>query len=213
MTKAMKGSSGSPSLSSVISAVEGRPIAVRGDNIDTDRIIPARYLRCVTFEGLGEHAFEDDRRGMKEKGQVHTFDDPRHRGATILVVNKNFGCGSSREHAPQSLAKWGIRAIVGESFAEIFFGNCVSIGIPCLTADHDVVEALAGFSEGHPTEKATVDLKTGEAVFGGRRVKLSMPPGPREAFLKGIWDVQEMLVQSYAEVEAVANRLPYVKGY
>jgi 3-isopropylmalate/(R)-2-methylmalate dehydratase small subunit len=209
----MTGSSGSPSGASKISKVEGRPIAVRGDNIDTDRIIPARYLRCVTFEGLGEHAFEDDRRGLKDKGQVHPFDDPRHHGATILVVNKNFGCGSSREHAPQSLAKWGIRAIVGESFAEIFFGNCVSIGIPCLTADHEVVEALMRFAESRPEQKATVDLDHDAVRYGADQKKAHMPPGPREAFLKGIWDVQEMLVQSYAEVEAVANRLPYVKGY
>jgi 3-isopropylmalate/(R)-2-methylmalate dehydratase small subunit len=199
--------------SSVVASIEGRTIAVRGDNIDTDRIIPARYLRCVTFEGLGAHAFEDDRRGLKDKGQVHPFDDPRHRGAEVLVVNKNFGCGSSREHAPQALQKGGIRAVVGESFAEIFFGNCVALGIPCLTAAHADVEALIGFSEAHPGEKVVVDLKAGQAVFGGRRIEVHMPPGPREAFLKGTWDVQEMLVQDYAEVEAVANRLPYVKGY
>ena len=204
---------GSRQLASVISAVEGRPVAVRGDNIDTDRIIPARYLRCVTFEGLGEHAFEDDRRGLKDRGEVHPFDDPRFSGAEVLVVNKNFGCGSSREHAPQSLAKWGVRAIVGESFAEIFFGNCVSLGIPCLTADHADVETLIGFCEARPAEKVVVDLKAGEAAFGDRRIRVRMPPGPLEAFLKGIWDVQEMLVQGYADVEAVANRLPYVKGF
>ncbi len=201
-----------PSASGRMERIEGRTVAVRGDNIDTDRIIPARYLRCVTFEGLGEHAFEDDRRALAARGggAVHPFDDPRHGGAEVLVVNRNFGSGSSREHAPQSLARRGIRALVGESFAEIFFANCTSLGIPCLTADRGDVEALMRFAETRPAEKAVVDLMAGEVSFGGRTIKARMPPGPRQAFLRGTWDVQDLLLQDYGEVEAVARRLPYI---
>ncbi len=117
----------------------GRGVAVIGDDIDTDRVIPARFLKCVSFEGLGAGAFADDR---SERSGDHPFDRPHHQGASILVVNRNFGCGSSREHAPQALMRWGIRAVIGESFAEIFFGNCLALGIPCLTASHPDVAAL-----------------------------------------------------------------------
>ena len=196
-----------------IRSVEGPVIAVRGDDIDTDRIIPARYLRCVTFEGLGEHAFEDDRRGLAGKGKLHPFDDPRYRSATILAVNCNFGCGSSREHAPQSLLRRGIRAIVGESFAEIFFGNCLALGLPCLTAGHAEVEQLMGFAESDPTGRAVIDIASGKISFGGRAITGQLPPGPREALVLGTWDATGLLLDRFGEVEAVAGRLPYVRGF
>ncbi len=196
-----------------IARVEGPVIPVRGDDIDTDRIIPARYLRCVTFEGLGEHAFEDDRRALSQKGKLHPFDDPRHRDATILAVNRNFGCGSSREHAPQSLLRRGIRAIVGESFAEIFFGNCLALGIPCLTASHGDVEELQKFSEAEPAGRATIDIATGRISFAGRTITGHLPAGPRESLVLGTWDATGLLLDRYAEVEAVARSLPYVRGF
>src|SRR5687767_11914328 len=193
--------------------VTGRGIPLRGDDIDTDRIIPARFLRCVTFEGLGEHAFEDDRRGLAEKGRLHPFDDSRYQGATILAVNRNFGCGSSREHAPQSLIRRGIRALVGESFAEIFFGNCLALGLPCLTAGHAEVEQLMQFAESDPTGRAIIDIASGKISFGGRAITGQLPPGPRESLVLGTWDATGLLLDRFGEVEAVAGRLPYVRGF
>ena len=196
-----------------IARIEGPVIPVRGDDIDTDRIIPARYLRCVTFEGLGEHAFEDDRRALTEKGKLHPFDDSRHGSAVILAVNRNFGCGSSREHAPQSLLRRGIRAIAGESFAEIFFGNCLALGIPCLTASHSEIEELMSFAETEPSAGASVDIASGKISFGGRAITGHLPPGPRESLLLGTWDATGLLLDRFEEVQAVAQGLPYIRGF
>jgi 3-isopropylmalate/(R)-2-methylmalate dehydratase small subunit len=196
-----------------IERVEGSAVAVRGDDIDTDRIIPARYLRCVTFEGLGEHAFEDDRRGLSAKGKLHPLDDPRHRSASILVVNRNFGCGSSREHAPQSLLRRGIRGIVGESFAEIFFGNCLILGLPCLTASRESVELLMRFAEAEPEGRVSLELARETISFGGRSAEGRLPAGARDSLLKGTWDATGLLLDRYEEVEAVAGRLPYLRGF
>jgi 3-isopropylmalate/(R)-2-methylmalate dehydratase small subunit len=196
-----------------IERVEGTLVAVRGDDIDTDRIIPARFLRCVTFEGLGEHAFADDRRALREMGALHPFDDPRHQGAAILVVNRNFGCGSSREHAPQSLLRRGIRALVGESFAEIFSGNCLALGLPCLTAGREVVEELMRLAEAEPSSRAAIDIASGEVAAGGRRLAAVLPPAARESLLLGTWDATGLLLERYGEVEALAARLPYLAGF
>lgn len=196
-----------------ITRAEGKAVAVRGDDIDTDRIIPARFLRCVTFEGLGDHAFEDERKEVREKGGQHPLDDPRHRGATILVVNRNFGCGSSREHAPQSLLGRGIRAILGESFAEIFFGNCQNLGLPCLTVPAEGVEALMGFAETRPEDNVAVDVASGLITAGEHRIMGHIPPGPRNAFLRGTWSSTGLLLDRYHEVEALAERLPYLRGF
>ena len=144
-----------------IGSVAGRAVVVSGDDIDTDRIIPARFLKCVTFDGLGAQAFADDR--SERKGH-HPFDLPHFQGASILVVNRNFGCGSSREHAPQALMRWGIRAVVGESFAEIFYGNCLALGIPCFTADHGQVLALQAAVEADPSLQLRLDLATQTAT-------------------------------------------------
>ena len=196
----------------VIAEVSGRAVPVRGNDIDTDRIIPARFLRCVVFDGLGPHAFEDDRLGLKAKGQTHPFDDTRFQGGSILFVNKNFGCGSSREHAPQALMRWGIKAIVGESFAEIFFGNCVSLGIPCLTGEEAALARLQGAAEKEPQAQWTVDVEAGR-VAGPIAEPASLPDGPRSQFLSGRWNSLNELLANLQGVEKVAAGLPYVSGW
>ncbi|MGA1624536.1 MAG: 3-isopropylmalate dehydratase small subunit, partial [Prochlorothrix sp.] len=150
-------------MGSEVQQIMGRGLPLVGDDIDTDRIIPARFLRCVTFDGLGEHAFEDDR--AQSQGN-HPFDQPQYQGAKVLVVNRNFGCGSSREHAPQAIAKWGITAIIGESFAEIFFGNCLAMGIPCLTADTATIATLQDKIKADPNQSLTVDIRTKQVAVG-----------------------------------------------
>ena len=196
----------------IIAKVTGRVVPVRGNDVDTDRIIPARFLRCVVFDGLGPHSFEDDRLGLKAKGQTHAFDDARFQGSSILFVNKNFGCGSSREHAPQALMRWGIKAIVGESFAEIFFGNCVALGIPCLTADEAAMGRLMTAAETNPTVGWTVDVASGK-VSGPANESASLPSGPKSQFLSGRWNSLNELLLNNAGVESVAAGLPYVAGW
>ena len=195
--------------------IKGQGIVLHGNDIDTDRIIPARYLRTVTFEGLGDHAFEDDRAQLKQQGSVHPFDDAKFRDATVLLVNKNFGCGSSREHAPQALARWhkGIRAIVGESFAEIFFGNCVSLGVPCVVADAASVEALQKTVTADPTVAVTVDLKDKVVSVGPLRFPLRIPEGVRQQFLDGRWDTTGELLANREAIVALAKKLPYLSGF
>ena len=192
---------------SEVKTVLGKAIAVMGDDIDTDRIIPARYLRCVTFDGLGEHAFADDR--TQSNGE-HPFDNPQHQGANILVTNNNFGCGSSREHAPQALAKWGIKAIVGQSFAEIFFGNCVAIGIPCVIASLEQVKQLQTFIDENPQAEITVDLSAMEVKAENLSIPVRMNEGSRQMFLNGTWDNCGQLVSNAESVKAAATKLPYV---
>ena len=205
-----------------IEKAEGRGLPLRGDDIDTDRIIPARYLRCVTFEGIGEHAFEDDRKALADaaagdpRARRHAFDDARFGDAAILIVNRNFGCGSSREHAPQALMRRGIRGIVGESFAEIFFGNCVALGIPCFTMPADAAKALQDAVETDPSIEITLDVRARALVAeaSGRTLpsaKATIPDGAREAFLSGVWDATGLLLQRPEEIEAVRRSLPYAR--
>ena len=198
---------------SAIRFVSGTALPLRGDDVDTDRIIPARFLVSITFEGLGTHAFEDDRRSLKAKGQIHPFDDARFWGAQILLVNRNFGCGSSREHAPQALFRGGIRAVVGESFSEIFFGNSVAIGLPCVTLPRESVQELQTLVEGAPKSALSLDLESETFVAEGKTFPVSIPRNAREAFLSGNWDGTSMLLERFDEVEAVAARLPYVAGF
>lgn len=191
--------------------ITGKAVPMRGNDIDTDRIIPARYLRCVTFAGLGEHAFEDDRAELKETGRLHPFDDPRFAEAEILLVNKNFGCGSSREHAPQALKRWGkgLKAIVGESFAEIFFGNCKALGIPAVRVDDDAIEQLMSLAETSPATAFTVDLNKCLVSGGHLQFSLDLPESVRRQFLEGTWDTLTELFRAEAETARTAATLPY----
>lgn len=190
-----------------IEHITGTGISLRGNDIDTDRIIPARFLKCVTFDGLGEQVFADDRAALEGS---HPFDQPQYQGAAILVVNRNFGCGSSREHAPQAIARWGVKALLGESFAEIFFGNCVAIGIPCLTATSEVVGLVQAALEADSTTQLQLDLATQTVRFGAEVRAVAMPEGVRQAFLAGTWDACGQLVANVEAIRATAATLPYV---
>ena len=193
-----------------ITHISGTALPVRGNNIDTDRIIPARFLRSVSFEGLEHHLFEDDR---AQAGASHPLSRPAFAAATFLFVNANFGCGSSREHAPQAIRRRGIRAVIGESFSEIFFGNAVVLGMPCPTvAPHDAA-ALQALAEEWPDTLFTVDLEALRIRGGEFSADLSLPTAAREAFLDGSWDATGLLLDNFDEVRAVAARLPYVSGW
>jgi 3-isopropylmalate/(R)-2-methylmalate dehydratase small subunit len=204
-----------------ITRVEGTALPLRGEDIDTDRIMPARFLRSITFEGLERNVFVDDRAAAAKTGVTHPFDAPQYQGASILIVNSNFGCGSSREHAPQALHRWGIRAVVGESFSEIFFGNSTMIGLPCVTASHEDVETLMRAVEQDPKTSLAVDLVAGTCVArpsasiaGAPLMRVvSIPPHVRDAFRTGAWDTTGLLLENYDEVTATAARLPYIGGF
>jgi 3-isopropylmalate/(R)-2-methylmalate dehydratase small subunit len=196
-------------VTSRIEHIEGVALAMPGDDIDTDRIIPARYLKAITFDGLEAHVFADDRAHVAAAGGQHPFDDPAGRDARVLFVNANFGCGSSREHAPQAIARRGIRAIVGESFAEIFAGNALMIGLPCLTATRDDMRKLMDAAQSSPGVEAAVDLRTGRVTAGSVSVTASMPAAARDAFLSGTWDATASLLENYEAVEQREKQLPY----
>jgi len=198
---------------SAITRVEGTALPLPGDDVDTDRIIPARFLVSVTFEGLEKHVFEDDRAARAASASPHRFDVPSHAGASLLLVNRNFGCGSSREHAPQAIRRWGIRAIVGESFSEIFFGNAVAIGLPCVVARPGDVRALQEAAAREPGHVFVLDLVARTVTGPGIRLAVSLPDSVRDAFLTGQWDATGLLLERYEEVEAVAKKLPYVSGF
>lgn len=199
--------------SSKIEQVTGRAVVVRGDDIDTDRIIPARFLRTITFEGLQDHVFEDDRVEAQAHGRVHPFDNPAFAGATVLLAGSNFGCGSSREHAPQAIKRWGIQAVIAVSFAEIFFGNSLMIGLPCATVSEDQMQQLMALVEATPTVELHLDLAKSALEAGDVVVPVSMPDAVRSALRSGDWDATSFLVDRYEEVERVAARLPYVSGW
>jgi 3-isopropylmalate/(R)-2-methylmalate dehydratase small subunit len=195
-----------------IRRISGRALPLPGDNIDTDRIIPARFLRSITFEGLETHLFEDDRKQLTAAGHTHPVEDAKYAGASILLVNANFGCGSSREHAPQAIRRHGMRVVVGESFSEIFFGNSVALGMPCVTAEASAVTALMQIVERNPGVELAVDLDTMRVSTEGASFPIVLPPAARESFLDGTWDATGLLLDRFEEVEAVAARLPYVNG-
>ena len=206
--------SSTPFPSGSISSVSGTTVVVRGDDIDTDRIIPARFLKCVTFDALGPAAFADDRTELAGSAAgPHPFDRPEHQGASILLVNRNFGCGSSREHAPQALMRWGIRAVVGESFAEIFYGNCLALGIPCLVADHDTMLAIQAAAEANPAASFQVDVAEACLSSGEQSWPLDLAAGPRQMLATGQWDATGQLLANDAALQATAARLPYLSGF
>ena len=195
--------------------IEGTAVPVRGDDIDTDRIVPARYLRTVTFSGLGQHAFEDDRAELARSGQKHPFDAPAYGGARILIANKNFGCGSSREHAPQALLRWGsgISAIIAESYAEIFNSNCFSIGIPCVKVDEATCQALMAAVEADPTLQIRINFERSTIDAGPLHVDFEMAEGIRKRFLEGSWDSATELLANRAAIAKTAKNLPYLNGF
>ena len=193
-----------------ITSVRGRGVVVPGDDLDTDRIIPARYLKCVTFDGLGAHAFHDVRFDEHGRSLGHPLDDPRHRGASVLVSGRNFGCGSSREHAPQSLYYFGIRAILAEGFAEIFFGNSTTLGIPCVTLKPADQEELAQWVSDHPELDLEIDLRAPGPVvrFGGREIPGAIPESTRQSLVEGQWDALGQLLDGREATAALVTRLP-----
>jgi 3-isopropylmalate/(R)-2-methylmalate dehydratase small subunit len=192
-----------------IREITGTGIPLLLDDIDTDRIIPARYLRCVTFDGIGEHAFEDDR----QQDPNHPFNDERFQNASVLISRRNFGCGSSREHAPQSLMRWGIKVIIAESFAEIFFGNCTSLGIPAVTAAREDLQMLCDTIQNDPSAQITVNLETQTVQIGDQSFSASMPESARSALTTGNWDFLAQLLEGKDAVQAAASQLPYVSGF
>lgn len=193
----------------------GRGVAVVGADIDTDRIIPARFLKCVTFDDLARGAFADDR---AELNGDHPFDREAHQEASVLVVNSNFGCGSSREHAPQALMRWGIRAVIGESFAEIFYGNCLALGIPCLTAEPETVRSLQQAITADPGAELLLDLESLEVELesefvGSNRWRVHLDPGPHRMLVSGQWDATGQLLANDDALKATAARLPYLAQF
>jgi 3-isopropylmalate/(R)-2-methylmalate dehydratase small subunit len=189
--------------------IVGRGVSLPGDDIDTDRIIPARFLRCVTFEGLEEHAFEDERKQSPD----HPFNQDQFKGAGILVVGSNFGCGSSREHAPEALRRWGIQAIVGKSFAEIFIGNCTALGVPCLTLDGDDADWLLEAVASDPAQEVVLDIEKRQVQFGGRTLAATMLESQHSQLTTGTWNATMVLLEAGEEIGRVAESLPYVTGH
>ncbi len=194
---------------SSIVKVSGRAIVLRGNDIDTDRIIPARFLKTVTFEGLDANLFADDRAQLKAAGRQHPFDAAGSAGAALLIVNKNFGCGSSREHAPQALYRRGIRAVVGESFAEIFASNSLMIGLACVELSAGDIQALMSIVEENPATQVAIDIAGGIATAAGKSWPITLPAHTKHALTSGQWDGAGLLLENYNEVDAVGASLPY----
>ncbi|HVW20172.1 MAG TPA: 3-isopropylmalate dehydratase small subunit [Opitutaceae bacterium] len=193
-----------------ITSLSGRGVHVPGNDIDTDRIIPARFMKCVTFDGLGEFLFYDVRKNADGSDKPHPLNDPRFKGATFLLSGANFGCGSSREHAPQAIQKYGFKAVVAESFAEIFFGNCATLGIPCAAAAREDIARVAAAVEANPGLELTLDVAAQELRFGGDQIKVSIRDSARDALVNGRWDPIGELLEGSAAVQATAAKLPYL---
>ncbi|MEE9173190.1 MAG: 3-isopropylmalate dehydratase small subunit [candidate division NC10 bacterium] len=196
-------------MSPIRRIIVGRGLPLPGKDIDTDRIMPARFLKSVTFEGLEEHLFKDDRLQFAD----HSFNQERYKGTTILVVGQNFGCGSSREHAPEGLRRWGIRGIVGESFGDIFLGNCTALGIPCLTVDAEDADWLMEAVVEDPEREIVLDVENREVLFGERTMPAGIPTGHHKQLLTGTWNATFVLLEAGEEIERVAKSLPYISGH
>jgi 3-isopropylmalate/(R)-2-methylmalate dehydratase small subunit len=193
-----------------ITRVAGRAVNVPGNDIDTDRIIPARFMKCVTFDGLGEYLFYDMRKNADGSDKPHPLNDARFKGATILLSGMNFGCGSSREHAPQALQKYGIRAVIAEGFAEIFYGNSATLGMPCVTASRADIEQIAAAVQADPQVEVAIDLVNQKISFAGRSVAGSIRESARDALVNGRWDPIGELIEGAADAAKVAGQLPYM---
>jgi len=190
--------------------VEGTGVPIRGNDIDTDQIIPARFMKVVTFDGLGEFAFFDLRFDDEDNEKDHPLNEAQFQDANVMVVNNNFGCGSSREHAPQALMRWGIDAIIGEGFAEIFAGNCLALGIPTLTADHETINALQQWVDDNPGGDIEVDVAAETVRYGGHEVSVSVDDAQRKALVEGIWDTTALMKANRNAIEETAANLPYL---
>jgi 3-isopropylmalate/(R)-2-methylmalate dehydratase small subunit len=193
-----------------ITSVTGRAVNVPGNDIDTDRIIPARFMKCVTFDGLGEYLFNDVRRQLDGTEKPHPLNEARFKGATILLSGANFGCGSSREHAPQAIAKYGLKAVIAESYAEIFFGNSTTLGIPCATAAREDIAKIAAAVEANPQLEVVIDVVNQEVRFGGQTVKARFRESARDALINGRWDAIGELLDGREAVKVTAAKLPYL---
>ncbi len=194
----------------VVNQVIGRSFALKGDDIDTDRIIPARFLKCVSFESLGKSVFADDR--IQLNG-LHPFDLPQNQGSKILIVNENFGCGSSREHAPQALMRWGIRAIIGQSFAEIFYGNCLALGIPCATSSISTIQEIQESVTMKYEQIYNLDLQKESLISPAGNWRIKLEQGPREMLLNGSWDVTSQLISKNKELQNAKLNIPYLNNF
>lgn len=193
-----------------ITSLTGRGVYVPGNDIDTDRIIPARFMKCVTFEGLGEFLFYDVRKNADGSDKVHPLNDPHFKGATILFSGANFGCGSSREHAPQAIQKYGFKAVVAENFAEIFFGNCTTLGIPCFEAGRDDIAKIAAAIEKNPAAEISVDVVRQEIRCAGQTARARVRAADRDALVNGRWDAIGELLDGLPAVKTTAGKLPYL---
>jgi 3-isopropylmalate/(R)-2-methylmalate dehydratase small subunit len=193
-----------------ITSLTGRGVCVPGNDIDTDRIIPARFMKCVTFDGLGEFLFFDVRKNADGTNKPHPLNEARFKGATILLSGANFGCGSSREHAPQAIQKYGFKAVVAEGFAEIFFGNCTTLGIPCATASREDIAKIAAAIEKNPQTEIVVDVAKQEIRFAGQTVKAAVRDSARDGLVNGRWDSIGELLDGLPAVNATAAKLPYL---
>ena len=190
-----------------ISQINGKCLSLIGNDIDTDRIIPARFLKCINFDSLGESVFKDDRENLKGR---HPFDLEENKNATILIVNSNFGCGSSREHAPQALMRWGIKTIIGESFADIFYSNCISIGVPCFTLSKKLIQDIQKYTNNNNLF-LEIDLKNALAKSKDLNFNLEIKESSRKMFLSGEWDATSTLLENENLIERKFNDLPYIK--
>jgi 3-isopropylmalate/(R)-2-methylmalate dehydratase small subunit len=196
-----------------IERIEGRVVPVEDNDIDTDRIIPARFLKEITFSNMGNYPFYDERFETDGTLKPHPFNEDRFQGASLLVSNQNFGCGSSREHAPQALMRWGIRAIVAESFAEIFAGNCAMIGVVGVTASPEDIRLIMQTARENPTTVFSLDLASKALSWDGHRVAIDLPEGRRQALMEGTWDSTSLLLSNAEKARKVAARLPYLVGF
>jgi len=194
-----------------VNYVSGSAVPIRGNDIDTDQIIPARFMKVVTFDGLGEFAFFDLRFDENDDPKDHPMNEERFQDASIMVVNNNFGCGSSREHAPQALMRWGIDAVIGEGFAEIFAGNCLALGIPTVTADSETIQDLQDWVDENPDGEIDVDVAAETVTYGGQTIDVTVDDAQRKALVEGVWDTTALMKSNAGEVRKKAQELPYVR--